>query len=103
MYRRVVVYLYNQPVATLIQDNGEYLFYYHDGYIGPPLSLSLPLNIGILRSPTLPPFFASLAPEGWLRHRYSQIQKRDEKDLLGMLIENGENLIGAVHLRAEEI
>jgi len=44
----------------------------------------------------------SLAPEGWLRNRYSQLQQRDEKDLLGMLIDNGKNLIGAVQIRAEE-
>lgn len=30
--------------------------------------------------------------------RYSQLQQRDEHDLLGMLIDNGKNLIGAVQL-----
>lgn len=101
MYRRVGVWLYDEQVGTLIQDKNEFIFYYREGYIGPALSLSLPLNIGVVRKDTLFPFFASLAPEGWLLHRYSQIQQLDEKDLFGMLIENGENLIGAVSLKLE--
>ncbi|BCG09451.1 MULTISPECIES: HipA N-terminal domain-containing protein [Buttiauxella] len=98
MRRRVEVWLYGEPVGELRQDDGGFAFSYRADYIGPPLSLSLPVRVGHFQSPTLPPFFASLAPEGWLKMRYSQLQQRDEHDLLGMLIDNGKNLIGAVQL-----
>lgn len=98
MRRRVEVWLYGEPVGELRQDDNGYEFSYREGYVGPPLSLSLPVRVGRFHSQTLPPFFASLAPEGWLKMRYSQLQQRDEQDLLGMLIDNGKNLIGAVQL-----
>lgn len=98
MRRRVEVWLYGEPVGVLRQDDNGFAFSYHADYIGPPLSLSLPVRVRHFQSPTLPPFFASLAPEGWLKMRYSQLQQRDEHDLLGMLIDNGKNLIGAVQL-----
>lgn len=98
MRRRVEVWLYGEPVGELRQDDGGFEFNYRADYIGPPLSLSLPVRVGHFQSPTLPPFFASLAPEGWLKMRYSQLQQHDEHDLLGMLIDNGKNLIGAVQL-----
>ena len=98
MRRRVEVWLYGEPVGELRQDIDGYEFSYRADYIGPPLSLSLPVRVGRFRSQTLPPFFSSLAPEGWLKKRYSQLQQRDEHDLLGMLIDNGKNLIGAVQL-----
>lgn len=98
MRRRVEVWLYGESVGELRQDDSGFAFSYRADYIGPPLSLSLPVRVRHFQSPTLPPFFASLAPEGWLKMRYSQLQQRDEHDLLGMLIDNGKNLIGAVQL-----
>jgi len=102
MRRRVKVWLYDRPVGWLTQENNTYLFEYSPDYTGPALSLSLPVQQRQFPSATLHPFFASLAPEGWLKRRYSQLQKIDESDLLGMLLHNGENLLGAVKLTAEE-
>lgn len=102
MHRRVTVWLYGELTGWLMQDDIGYVFEYRPDYIGPPLSLSLPVEKKRFPRDTLHPFFASLAPEGWLRRRYSQLQKIDEQDLLGMLLQNGENLIGAVKLSVEE-
>lgn len=102
MRRQVKVYLYGVHIGQLSQDDKGYLFEYKESYIGPPLSLSLPIQAGTFRSRTLPPYFASLAPEGWLRRQYSELQHLDEKDLFGILIQNGKNLIGAVQLIAED-
>ena len=101
MRRRVNVYLYDQLIGQLSQNDEGYLFEYKQGYVGPPLSLSLPVSIGRFPRDSLHPYFASLAPEGWLRKRYSQLQQLDEQDLFGILIQNGKNLIGAVKLIAE--
>lgn len=102
MRRRVTVWLYDRPVGVLSQDDNGYLFEYSDDYSGQALSLSLPVEQRSFPRATLHPFFASLAPEGWLKRRYSQLQKIDERDLLGLLINNGENLLGAVRLSVEE-
>lgn len=98
MFRRVNVLLYGKLVGELVQDDSGFLFTYGRHYSGPPVSLSLPVSERQFYSETLHPYFASLAPEGWLKTRYSQLQHRDEKDLLGMLVDNGKNLIGAIQL-----
>ncbi|WNN48690.1 HipA N-terminal domain-containing protein [Siccibacter colletis] len=102
MLRRVAVRLYGEPVGVLEQSDAGFCFTYHADYQGPPLSLSLPVSQRSFPRATLHPFFVSLAPEGWLKRRYSQIQHLDEKDLLGMLIHNGKNLIGAVQIEPED-
>ncbi|EIQ0245481.1 HipA N-terminal domain-containing protein [Escherichia coli] len=98
MHRRVKVLLYGQVVGELSQNDSGFLFQYAQDYYGPAISISLPVAQRQFPSETLHPYFASLAPEGWLRQRYSQIQHRDENDLLGMLIDNGKNLLGAIQI-----
>lgn len=101
MRRRVTVLLYGEVVGFLSQDEQGYLFEYLPDYIGPPLSLSLPVAQRRFHREKLHPYFASLAPEGWLKKRYSQLQQLDEHDLFGILIQNGKNLIGAVQIIAQ--
>lgn len=102
MRRRLNVFLYGHPVGILSQDENGYLFEYHDGYHGPALSLSLPVSKRRFPRQVLHPFFASLAPEGWLKERYCQLQKIDENDVLSLLANNGINMLGAVQISAEE-
>lgn len=102
MLRQVAVLLYEEKIGYLRQDNEGFTFEYLPDYQGIPLSLSFPTAKRIFKSPSLFPYFSSLAPEGWLKARFSELQKIDEKDLLGILIQNGENLIGAVRLVREE-
>lgn len=101
MRRVVSVYLYNKHVGYLIQSDGMFHFSYLPSYKGPAISLSLPNNGTVFSSEKLPPFFHGLAPEGWLKKRYSETQRIDEKDTLGLLVENGKDLLGAVKLRLE--
>ena len=98
MLRQVTVFLYGKKVGYLRQDENGFTFEYLDGYQGLPISLSLPVAQRVFYSKTLFPYFASLAPEGWLKRRFGELQKIDEKDLFGILISNGENLLGAVKL-----
>lgn len=98
MKRKVNVFLYDKLAGTLVQSETGYVFEYLDDYIGKGVSLSLPVSGKRFESKELHPFFLSLAPEGWLKKRYSEIQKIDEKDPLGLLIANGKDLIGAVRL-----
>jgi len=98
MLRSVNVYLHGTLTGNLVYAEGAYHFFYLKSYTGPPLSLSLPNNGKVHTSMDLHPFFHGLAPEGWLRKRYSETQRIDETDILGLLIENGNDLLGAVTL-----
>lgn len=101
MLRQVTVYLHQQAVGYLSQDAQGYHFRYLPDYQGMPISLSLPVAQRSFFSTELFPYFASLAPEGWLKQRFGEIQKIDEQDLFGILLQNGENLIGAIKLIRE--
>lgn len=98
MDRKVKVLLYKKFCGVLWQDANGFTFEYDAKYKGRSLSLSMPLEQKRFESKELHPFFLSLAPEGWLKKRYSEIQKIDENDPLGMLLSNGSNLLGAVQL-----
>lgn len=102
MDRKVKVTLYDVYCGVLTQDKTGFTFEYDRDYKGPSLSLSLPIKGQRFFSENLHPFFQSLAPEGWLKKRYSELQKIDEKDVLGMLLANGQNLLGAVKLERYE-
>jgi len=99
MARAVEVLLYNVAVGILSETEEGYCFTYYPGYNGPALSLSMPVRPQPWLSKNLHPFFKGLAPEGWLRKRYSELQKIDDKDLFGLLMQNGNDLLGAVVLR----
>ncbi|MGF1688039.1 HipA N-terminal domain-containing protein [Photobacterium japonica] len=98
MDRKVKVMLYNEFCGVLSQDDSGFTFEYDPQYKGRSLSLSLPTHKSPFFSKHLHPFFLSLAPEGWLKKRYSELQKIDENDALGLLLANGQDLLGAVQL-----
>ena len=91
--------MYNELAGVLVENDNEYIFSYDKGYKGKPISLGMPLNVRSHTSNELHPFFKSLAPEGWLKKRFSEIQQIDERDLLGFLIENGNDLLGAISIK----
>lgn len=95
------VFLYGKPIGILSQDSDGFHFYYDLDYVGIPLSLSLPLEKREFHAKTLFPYFASLVPEGWLKKTYSTLQKTDEDDLFGLLLNNGENMLGAIQIFRE--
>lgn len=99
MARKIEVWLYNKPIGILADEAPGFVFSYHSDYAGRAVSLSMPVRLEPYYSEELHPFFKGLAPEGWLRKRYSEIQKIDDKDLFGLLMENGNDLLGAVVLK----
>ena len=98
MDRKVKVLLYRAFCGVLTQTKNGYYFEYDKDYRGQSLSLSLPVHGKCFTSEELHPFFMSLAPEGWLKKRLSELQKIDENDTLAMLLANGQDLLGAVQL-----
>ncbi|MBB3304035.1 MULTISPECIES: HipA N-terminal domain-containing protein [unclassified Enterobacter] len=99
MARKIEVWLYDKSVGTLTEEDVGFTFCYRDDYSGRAISLSMPVRREPYFNEELHPFFKGLAPEGWLRKRYSEIQKIDDKDLFGLLMQNGNDLLGAVVLK----
>ena len=77
-----------------------YTFRYEESYLKSPdtcpISTALPLSTRTYAAEKLFPFFESLVSEGWLLELQSRTQKIDENDYFTLLIENGQDLIGAV-------
>ncbi|ANS44222.1 Uncharacterized protein related to capsule biosynthesis enzymes [Serratia plymuthica] len=96
MARKIEVWLYGKAVGSLTEEKEGYTFGYYSGYSGPAVSLSMRVRPEPYFSEELHPFFKGLAPEGWLRKRYAEIQKIDDRDLFGLLMQNGNDLLGAV-------
>ena len=96
------VFLYDKHVGVLEKNGNGYRFSYENDYFGPPLSLSLPLRQSAYTAETLFPFFQSLLPEGWLLKQYARAQKLDERDEFQLLVNNGEDLLGAVVIRPDQ-
>jgi len=99
MGRKVEVFMFGKLAGTLEEEADRYLFTYSESYKGKPISLSMPTSIKVHESKILHPYFQSLTPEGWLKKRYSEIQKIDERDTFGFLIENGDDLLGAITVK----
>lgn len=100
------VYLNNKFVGELIRDEGEFIFEYDVTYFSDPqslpLSLSLPKSQRRYQFKKLFPFFEGLLSEGWMRKIQETSQQIDERDSFTRLLENGEELIGAVSVLAEK-
>lgn len=100
MKRKANVFMFDRLAGTLSQNGEQYIFLYEPNYSGIPVSLSLPLrDEPYIYNGRLHPYFESLAPEGWLRAIYSEQQHIDIQDSFGFLLENGEDLIGAIQIR----
>ena len=98
------VYFNNKFAGVLKQRENGYSFTYNTAYIatGTPLSFNLPLQEQPFKSKDLFPFFDNLASEGWLKKTQSKIQKIDETDTFGRILENGKDMAGAVTICKEQ-
>ncbi|RDE66274.1 type II toxin-antitoxin system HipA family toxin [Aggregatibacter segnis] len=101
LVRSARVFLYGDFIGLLREDKYGFHFAYNPDYRGIPLSLSLPVEKSPFHSDILFPYFASLIPEGWLKKKYATYQQIDEHDLFRFLMNNGENMLGAVQIRRE--
>lgn len=98
MGRLANVYFRNRLAGVLEENEDHYCFTYDPDYLagGTSLSFQLPLQEGAFLNDVLFPFFENLVSEGWLRKLQSQQQKIDENDRFGLLLANGNDLVGAV-------
>jgi len=74
----------------------KYRFEYNKDYSGPPVSLTMPVNIPVYNFNSFPPFFDGLLPEGYQLEGLLKFKKIDRNDLFSQLLTVGEDLIGNV-------
>ncbi len=103
---KAAVYFHDKKAGILSRIKNGYEFRYLEEYLrnpeALPLSYNLPLRLSPFRAQKLFPFFENLTSEGWLLSIQSQTQKIDENDSFSLLLENGEDLIGAVKILKEK-
>jgi len=97
--------LINGSVAGILSeykmDNDERIvFQYDEVYLkeGSPIGRHFPLTTERFEWDELPPFFENLASEGWLRKTQCERAGIENDDTLGLLLANGEELIGAISI-----
>lgn len=75
-----------------------YQFQYAKGYLqeGSPIGHAFPITDQVFEFDTFPPFFENLISEGWLRAHQSRNARLDKQDSFGLLLHNGEDIIGAL-------
>jgi serine/threonine-protein kinase HipA len=92
-----IVTFKNQRVGILSElAGGGTRFSYDDG-VDQSIACALPVSGKVHEYPHgIHPFFAHLAPEGWLRERQSAFAEIDRDDDFGILLAFGADCIGAV-------
>jgi serine/threonine-protein kinase HipA len=101
--RSAEVLVQNQLAGVLSEENdGTYSFTYQESYVGPPVSLTMPVGRKIHSFKNFPPFFDGLLPEGGQLEALLRREKLDRDDYLGQLITVGADLVGAATVRKSE-
>jgi len=96
--RRAEVYMHGARAGVLeeIEKGKKYTFCYDEGYIGDPVSLTMPVSKKQYEFDSFPPFFEGLLPEGVQLEGLLRVRKIDKNDLFGQLVAVGEDMVGAV-------
>ncbi len=95
-----IVTFKDRPVGTLRETPGGGSVFAYDDDVAQPIACALPLTRREHDYPFgLHPFFAHLAPEGWLRDRQAAYADIDAEDDFGILLAYGADCVGAVGIR----
>ena len=101
------IYLYDQYVGLLTEDETGFTFAYDADYLASSqaeaVSLTLPLSNEPYHDTVLFPFFDGLIPEGWLLNIAESSWKINQRDRMSLLLACCKDCIGAVSvIPAEE-
>lgn len=99
--RRAKVYMHGVRAGTLeeIEKGEKYSFLYDQGYIGEPVSLTMPVSAKPYEFDKFPPFFEGLLPEGNQLEGLLRVRKIDKDDWFSQLVAVGEDVVGAVTVK----
>jgi serine/threonine-protein kinase HipA len=90
------VYVHDKFAATFTQEDNHYTLKYDPDYVGPPISLTLPVTNVSYTFDTFPAFFDGVLPEGPQLEALLKLAKLDRHDYFGQLLTVGRDLVGAV-------
>ncbi len=96
--------IYNHSILAgylIAKDNGYYEFNYIEEYVGPPVSLTMPLSKRTFLYEAFPPFFDGLLPEGDRLEALLKSAKIDRHDLFAQLMTVGSDLVGSITVEGE--
>ena len=99
--RKAEIFVHGERAGILeeIAPNGACRFTYDQGYRGPPVSLTMPVDRKTYDFDGFPPFFEGLLPEGYNLEALLRARKIDRLDLFGQLLAVGDDTVGAVTVR----
>ena len=102
--RKADVYMHGEKAGILIEAeiNRKYHFEYEEGYSGPPISVTLPIEKKTYDFESFPPFFEGLLPEGANLDILLRTYKIDLNSLFEILLAVGNDTVGAVTVREAE-
>ena len=86
-------------ILSEIRQGAQYVFEYVDGYNGPEISRTMPLDQKKYSFDKFPPFFDGLLPEGIQLEGLLKIKKIDKNDFFSQLLAVGEDLVGVVTVK----
>lgn len=104
--RRAKIFFNNTTLAGIFiaqDEKDRYVFKYDPSYIGPPISLTMPIDQKIYEFNKFPPFFDGILPEGPQLEALLRLAKLDRTDYFGQLITVGQDLVGAFSAIEEQI
>lgn len=97
MTRKARILIDGSPAAILQElEGGRWRVVYDGAYIGPPISLIMPLSSRNYEFEKFPPFFEGLLPEGFGLEALLKKNKIDRHDYFAQLIAVGNDLVGTV-------
>jgi serine/threonine-protein kinase HipA len=101
-----VLYKEEEAGRLLQQDDGSFIFLYHNEWVldnvKPSISLTLPKAQKEFQSPFLFPFFYNMLPEGSNKQMVCKLNRIDQSDYFGLLMTTSKNdSIGAVRVISE--
>ena len=104
--QRAAVFCKDKRAGLLTKKAEGYEFSYDASYLSDslavPISLVMPLRAQIYESRALFPFFDGLLPEGWLLDLTCAAAKIDKDDKFRLLLQTGQDPVGAVSVRPLE-
>lgn len=105
MDRIAYVYFNNLYAGKIAETSEGFSFIYDSNYIlyGTPIGFNYPFSRIKYLSQNLFPIFENLVSEGWLLDLQSNLQHLDKSDKLGILLNNGKDLIGAITILEETL
>jgi len=102
--RGAEVSMHGIPAGILeeTEAGNKYRFKYLEGYNGPPIALTMPVDKKEFVFNRFPPFFDGLLPEGVLLEGLLKQRKIDKFDYLSQIIAVGNDLVGAVTVQEKK-